>query len=135
MPNYKKKAALFLASQGITLFGSSVVQFAIVWYVTLQTSSGAWVSALTVAAYVPQFIISFFSGVWADRFPRKRLIILADAVIAAATLALVLLIPLLSEGTPLLTALLVISVIRSLGAGVQTPPSARPSRSSCRRKR
>ena len=93
MPNYKKKAALFLASQGITLFGSSVVQFAIVWYVTLQTSSGAWVSALTVAAYVPQFVISFFSGVWADRFPRKRLIILADAVIAAATLALVFLIP------------------------------------------
>ena len=121
MPNYKKKAAIFLASQGITLFGSSVVQFAIVWYVTLQTSSGAWVSALTVAAYVPQFLISFFSGVWADRFPRKRLIILADAVIAAATLALVLLIPHLGEGAPLLTALLVISVIRSLGAGVQTP--------------
>ncbi len=121
MTGYKKKAALFLASQGITLFGSSVVQFAIVWYVTLQTSSGAWVSALTVAAYVPQFIISFFSGVWADRLPRKRLIIMADAVIAAATLALVLLLPHIGEGTPLLAALLVISVIRSLGAGVQTP--------------
>jgi len=121
MPNYKKKAALFLASQGITLFGSSVVQFAIVWYVTLKTSSGAWVSALTVAAYVPQFIISFFSGVWADRIPRKRLIILADAVIAAATLALALLMPYIGDGVPLFTALLVISVIRSLGAGVQTP--------------
>lgn len=121
MPNYKKKAALFLASQGITLFGSSVVQFAIVWYVTLKTSSGAWVSALTVAAYVPQFIISFFSGVWADRFPRKWLIILADAVIAAATLALALLMPYIGDGVPLFTALLVISVIRSLGAGVQTP--------------
>lgn len=121
MPNYKKKAVLFLTSQGITLFGSSVVQFAIVWYVTLKTSSGAWVSALTVAACVPQFLISFFSGVWADRFPRKRLIILADAVIAAATLALALLMPHIGDGTPLLTALLVISIIRSLGAGVQTP--------------
>ncbi len=121
MENYKKKAAVFLASQGITLFGSSVVQFAIIWYVTLKTSSGIWVSALTVAAYVPQFVISFFSGVWADRFSRKRLIILADALIAAATLALILLMPYIKENLALLYALVIISVIRSLGTGVQTP--------------
>lgn len=93
MQNHRKKAALFLISQSITLLGSSLVQFAIIWYVTLQTSSGAWVSALTVAAYVPQFIISFFSGVWADRYSRKMLIILADSVIALATMALAFLIP------------------------------------------
>lgn len=119
--NRKKKAALFLASQGVTLFGSSLVQFAIVWYVTLETSSGAWVSALTVCAYAPQFIISFFSGVWADRYPRKLLIILADSMIALATLALALLMPRIGEGTGLLWALTIISLIRSLGAGVQTP--------------
>ena len=72
--NYKKKAALFLASQGITLFGSSLAQFAMIWYVTMQTSSGVWMSAMTVAAYLPQFLISFFSGVWADRYSRKKLI-------------------------------------------------------------
>ncbi|MEA4964707.1 MAG: MFS transporter [Oscillospiraceae bacterium] len=121
MRNYNKKAALFLASQGISLFGSSVVQFAIIWYVTIQTSSGAWVSAMTVAAYVPQFIISFFSGVWADRYARKKLIILADSMIALATLFLAILMPRIGEGTPLLVALITISVVRSLGAGVQTP--------------
>ena len=121
MEKYHKKAALFLASQGLTLFGSSLVQFAIIWYVTLETSSGLWVSALTVAAYAPQFLISFFSGVWADRYPRKRLIIMADLGIAAATLALALLLPRIGQGRPLLLALVLISVIRSLGAGVQTP--------------
>lgn len=121
MENYKKKAALFLTSQSITLFGSSVVQFAIVWYVTLQTSSGAWVSAMTVAAYVPQFIISFFSGAWADRYPRKRLIILADSMIALATLILVVLMPSINEGTPLMLALIIILIVRSIGAGIQTP--------------
>ena len=35
------KAALFLASQAVTLLGSSIVQFAIIWYVTLETESGA----------------------------------------------------------------------------------------------
>lgn len=121
MDHYKKKAALFLLSQGITLFGSSLVQFAIVWYVTLQTSSGLWVSALTVAAYVPQFIISFVSGVWADRYPRKKLIIFADILILSATLLLVLLMPLIGEGTPILLSLASISVLRSIGTGIQTP--------------
>lgn len=121
MQNYKKKAALFLASQAITLFGSSIVQFAIIWYVTLKTSSGAWVSAMTVAAYVPQFIISFISGVWADRYSRKKLIILADSVIAFSTLLLALFMPRIGEETPLLLALVAISAVRSLGAGLQTP--------------
>lgn len=120
MEGYKKKAVLFLISQGITLFGSSVVQFAIVWYVTLQTSSGVWVSLLTIAAYVPQFFISFFSGVWADRYPRKRLIILSDALIAAATLLLALLMPLFGNAE-MLWALVIISAVRSIGTGIQTP--------------
>ena len=118
---YTKKAVLFLISQGITLFGSSLTQFAIVWYVTLQTSSGVWVSALTAAAYVPQFIISFFSGVWADRYSRKKLIILADGAIAAATLLLALLMPFIGSGTPILLALVAISAVRSVGTGIQTP--------------
>lgn len=86
MNNYKKKAVLFLASQGITLFGSSLAQFALIWYVTGQTSSGGWVSAMTIAAFVPQFLVSCFSGVLADRYSKKKLIILSDAMIAAATL-------------------------------------------------
>ncbi len=121
MQNYKKKAILFLASQGVTLFGSSLVQFAIIWFATLNTSSGGWVSALTVAAYVPQFLISFFSGVWADRYSRKKLIILADSLIAAATLVLTILMPSIGEGTPILMSLVAISVVRSIGTGIQTP--------------
>lgn len=121
MLKWKKKTSIFLISQGITLFGSSVVQFAIVWDVTLKTSSGAWVSALTICSFLPQFLISFFSGVWADRYSRKLLIILSDTIIAITTLALIVLIPLIGDGTTLYFALLIASVIRSLGAGVQTP--------------
>ena len=121
MREWKKKTITFLVSQGITLFGSSLVQFAIVWYVTLKTSSGVWVSALTICSFVPQFLISFFSGVWADRYSRKALILLSDTVIAAVTLTLALLMPHIDSDTKLFAALLVTSVIRSLGAGVQTP--------------
>lgn len=40
--NPKSKAMIFLTSQAVTLFGSTLVQMAIVWYVTLNTGEGAW---------------------------------------------------------------------------------------------
>ncbi len=121
MQNWKSKILLFMSSQAVTLFGSSLVQFAIVWYITLKTSSGIWVSALTICSFVPQFIISFFAGVWADRYSKKLLIIFSDAIIAISTLVLVLLLPHISNDNTVFIALLIASVIRSLGAGIQTP--------------
>lgn len=120
-PNWKRRTALFFISQGVTLFGSSIVQFAIVWYVTLTTASGAWVAALTVCSFLPQTLISFVSGAWADRHSKKMLIILSDAAIAVSTLALFLLIPAIKNETAVLSALLIASVIRSVGAGIQMP--------------
>lgn len=119
--NWKRRTALFFISQGITLFGSTIVQFAIVWYVTLKTASGAWVAALTVCSFLPQTLISFVSGAWADRHSKKMLIILSDAAIAVSTLALFLLIPAIKNETVVLSALLIASVIRSVGAGIQMP--------------
>ena len=118
---WKSQAMLFLISQCITLFGSTLVQMAIVWYVTIQTSSGVWVAAFTVCSYLPQFLISFVAGVWADRHSRKKLIIGADSLIALVTFSMVLAIPHITDRTVILAALLVMSVIRSLGAGIQTP--------------
>jgi len=119
--NWKSKTMLFLASQCITLFGSMIVQMSIIWYVTLNTLSGGWVAAFTICSYLPQFLISFFAGVWADRYNRKKLIILADGVITIATLIMFFVMPMVSSDSILLSALLVISLIRSIGAGIQTP--------------
>lgn len=124
MQGWKTKTILFLASQGITLFGSSIVQFALVWYITLQSSSGVWVSALTLCAFVPQFLVSFVSGALSDRCNKKYLIIASDAVIAAATLALALLVPRLTSDSSVFYALLVVSIVRSAGSGVQIPAVA-----------
>ncbi len=119
--NWKSKTMLFLASQCITLFGSMIVQMSIIWYVTLKTSSGGWVAAFTICSYLPQFLISFFAGVWADRYSHKKLIVLSDGVITVATLIMFFVVPMISSDSILLSALLVISIIRSMGAGVQTP--------------
>lgn len=94
---------------------------AIIWYVTIKTSSGAWVAAFSVCSYFPQFLISFVGGVWADRYNRKILIIFADALIAAVTLVMFCAMPFLSYEPLLLSTLLAMSMIRSFGAGIQTP--------------
>jgi len=119
--NWRKRTILFFVSQCITLFGSQIVQMAIVWYVTLQTNSGAWVAAFSVCSYLPQFFVSFIGGVWADRYNRKYLIIGADALIAAVTLAMMLIMPHIAGEPVLIAALLLMSIIRSAGAGVQNP--------------
>ena len=94
---WKKKVLLFLISQSVTLFGSQVVQMAIVWYVTLHTTSGAWVAVFSVCSYLPQFLVSFAGGVWADRYNRKFLIIGADSGIAVSHLACCLLCPIFPQ--------------------------------------
>ena len=118
---WQKRILLFLTSQCITLFGSTLVQMSLVWYATMQTSSGNWVATFTVCSYLPQFLISFLGGVWADRYHRKKLIIGADLLIAVATFIMVLAIPQISSESTLLGGLLVMSIIRSLGAGIQMP--------------
>ena len=118
---WRRRIILFLTSQCITLFGSTLVQMALVWYAVMETSSGAWAAAFSVCAYLPQFLISFVGGAWADRFHRKLLIMGADGMIALATFIMVLVIPHISAGPVLLGGLLIMSAVRSLGAGIQTP--------------
>ena len=118
---WKRTAALFLGSQCITLLGSTLVQMAVVWYVTLATSSGMWVGAFSVCSYLPQFLISFPGGAWADRCSRKALIAGADALTAGVTFLMILAMPYMKTDTVMLTCLLVMSALRSVGAGIQTP--------------
>jgi DHA3 family macrolide efflux protein-like MFS transporter len=116
--NWKKKTALFLSSQSLSLFGSMLVQYAIIWYVTLTTRSGAVLTISTLAAFLPQILISLFAGVWADRYPRKRLIIAADLLTAVSTLVLA---GFFLLGYRELWLIFLVSGIRSVGAGIQAP--------------
>ena len=116
--SWKKKVALFLSSQSLSLFGSMLVQYAIIWYVTLSTRSGAILTISTLAAFLPQIIISLFAGVWADRYPRKFLIIAADSLTAVSTLILGVSFLL---GYRELWLIFLIAGIRSVGAGIQSP--------------
>jgi DHA3 family macrolide efflux protein-like MFS transporter len=116
--HWVRNTTLFLTGQSVSLFGSALVQYAILWYLTLETQSGVVLALATAFGFLPQAVASIFGGVWADRHNRKLLIIGADATIAATTLVLAIL---LWQGMNGLTLVYATLAIRSLGAGIQTP--------------
>ncbi|MFD5017411.1 MFS transporter [Paenibacillus sp. NPDC058367] len=116
--HWKRKITLFLTAQTISLFGSSLVQYAIIWYITLTTTSGVMMTISTVCGFLPQMAISLFAGVWIDRYSRKKMIMLADGMIAIATLILALMFLL---GYHNIWLLYLILLIRAAGTGIQVP--------------
>ncbi|MNO22396.1 enterobactin exporter EntS [compost metagenome] len=116
--NWKRNIILFLSSQTISLFGSSLVQYAIMWYITLTTESGMMMTLYIICGFIPTFILSPIAGVWADRYNRKLLIMLSDGMIALATLVLAIVFIMGYDATWLL---FVMAAIRAMGTGIQTP--------------
>ena len=98
-----------------------LVQYAVMWHLTLETKSGGVMALYAVFGFLPQAVISVFGGVWADRLNRKKLIIAADGTIALVTLALALI---MSAGASDLLFIFVAIAIRSAGAGIQMPAVA-----------
>lgn len=118
MENWKKNITRFIVGQTISLFGSMIVQYAITWHITLETKSGLMMTIAIICGFVPTLLLSPFAGVWADKFDRKKLIIIADSTIAASTLILAILFII---GYDYIWLLFIIMIIRALGAAIQTP--------------
>jgi DHA3 family macrolide efflux protein-like MFS transporter len=118
MNNWRRNIAVFLSGQGISLFGSQLVHYAVMWHITRTSQSGVAMLLFTLANAVPTFLISPFGGVWADRYPKKMLINVADAGIAVVTLSMA---AIWSMGLEYIGVLLVCTAVRGLGQGIQLP--------------
>jgi DHA3 family macrolide efflux protein-like MFS transporter len=116
--NWKKNTALFLTGQALSFFGTMVVQYALVWHITLKSQSGTMITLFTIAGFLPMFFISPFAGVWADRFNRKRIINIADGSIAFVSLIVAIF---LMFGVDNYGLLLFCALVRSFGQGTQMP--------------
>ena len=115
---WKKNTVLFLASQTMSLFGTMLVQYAIMWHIVLETQSGIMMTIYILVGVLPTFFTSLFGGVWADRYNKKHLINISDGSIAVASLAIAIS---LSVGIDSIILLMIAAAIRALGQGVQQP--------------
>ena len=116
--NSKIDVIKFLLGQTISLLGSSIVGYATIWYVTLETQSGIITTVSIIVTFLPQVIVSLFAGVWADRYDKKKLIMYSDAMIAIATLILAII---FMCGIRNIWLIFVMAAIRSFGSGIQMP--------------
>ncbi|RPJ17229.1 MAG: MFS transporter, partial [Chloroflexi bacterium] len=87
--NWAPRFFTLWTGQAFSLLGSQLVQFAIIWYLTLETNSATALAIASLMGLLPQVILSPFIGTWVDRGNRRAILISADATVAFATLVLV----------------------------------------------
>lgn len=118
MKDWKKNFFTIWTGQAFSQFSSSVLQFAIVWYLTDHTGSALVLSAAMLMGFLPQGILGPFIGVFIDRYNRKKIMVISDLMISLASLVMVFAgwMGYLSTGF-----ILVILLIRSIGSAFHTP--------------
>ncbi|MHB1132227.1 MAG: MFS transporter [Chloroflexota bacterium] len=104
--------------QAFSLFGSALVQFALVWWLTKTTGSATVLAGATLVALLPQIFLAPVAGALVDRWNRRRVMLVADSTTALATLGLAALFAL---GWEQVWHVYVLLLVRSLGAAFQWP--------------
>lgn len=82
MNNWKKKFIIIWSGQLFSILSSSIAQFAVVLWISLETGSAEVLSLATIAALLPQIVLGPFAGVFVDRWNRKWTMILSDSFVA-----------------------------------------------------
>jgi DHA3 family macrolide efflux protein-like MFS transporter len=77
--------------QAFSLLGSQLVQFALVWWLTMTTRSATVLAFATMMALLPQIFLSPIAGALVDRWNRRTVMMVADGMIALATVVLAVL--------------------------------------------
>jgi MFS transporter, DHA3 family, macrolide efflux protein len=89
--NWLAKFSTIWTGQAFSLFGSGLVQFALVWWLTARTGSAIVLTMATLVALLPMIVIGPLAGAFVDRHSRRVIMIFADSFVALVTLWLVIL--------------------------------------------
>ena len=116
--HWKQKFAVLWVGQALSILTSMLSQYALIWYLTDLTGSSTVLSLATMAALLPQGILSLFTGAFADRFDRRTIMIAADGAIGAISLVLAL----MAWRAPLTPGpILLVAALRSVGGAFHAP--------------
>ncbi|HSJ87658.1 MAG TPA: MFS transporter, partial [Anaerolineales bacterium] len=106
------------SGQALSLFGSALVQFALIWYLTQKSGSATVLALATLVGMLPQIVIGPFAGALVDRWNRRVIMILADGTIAVFSLLLAYL---FATGKVQLWHIYSIMAIRATGGAFHFP--------------
>ena len=111
--------SIFLG-QALSLVGSAITQFVLLWWITDKTGSAAALATAGMAMLLPQAVLGPLGGVFADRHDRQIIMILTDLVSA---LCVLLLIMMFEYGNVELWQIYVLMATRSAMQAFQGPAS------------
>jgi DHA3 family macrolide efflux protein-like MFS transporter len=104
--------------QAFSLAGSQASQFALVWWLTLETGSPAVLSSATLVALLPAVVLGPAIGALVDRWSRRLTMIVADAAVAVGSLVLA---GLFFTGRASSAVVLLFILLRAIGGAFHTP--------------
>lgn len=118
IPHWKQKFVTLWIGQAASLLTSMISQYALIWYLTDLTGSSAVLSIAMIAAFLPQGVLSLFTGSFADRFDRRVIMVVADGAIGLVSLGLVF----VAAGGALSPAPIIVALaLRGVGSAFHAP--------------
>jgi len=87
-PRSLKSFFVIWIGQAFSLLGSQLVQFALIWWLTQETGSATVLATASLVGLLPQVFFGPIAGTLVDRWNRRVTMIVADGVIALATVGL-----------------------------------------------
>ncbi len=116
--NWQAHFFSFWTGQAVSLFGTALVQFALIWWLTSATHSATVLATATLASLLPGVILAPAAGVWVDQWNRRWVMILSDSLVALASVVLIVL---FVTGTAQVWQVYSLMFIRAAGNAFQVP--------------
>ncbi|HSA99645.1 MAG TPA: MFS transporter [Anaerolineales bacterium] len=107
--------------QALSLFGSALVQFALIWWLTQKSGSATVLAIAVMVGMLPQIVLGPFAGALVDRWDRRLIMICADGTIAAFSLLLAYL---FATGVVQIWHIYAVMAVRALGGAFHYPAMA-----------
>ena len=105
-PKWKKSIVIIWTGQALSILSTISAGFAAMWYITETTASPLALAFGGIAALLPVGLLSPLGGVFADRYNRKKVMMLSDGIVGLISLALAFVILFSKPTIPLLLAVL-----------------------------
>jgi len=85
-PHWQRRFFTIWSGQAISMLGSQIVSFAIVWYLTEQTGSATVLAIASMFGILPNVLLSPFAGAITDRNNRQKIMIVSDVIVGLVRL-------------------------------------------------
>lgn len=118
MNHWKSTLAVIGIGQLISILTSTIVGFSIIFWISNEFKSPTALSLAILAGFLPQFVLGLFTGVYVDRWNRKKTMFYSDLFIAFCTLCLFIVI---TKGYKDLSFFYLLTACRSIGSTFHAP--------------